>query len=345
MGCSRAASLQGADLALLWGVDDFLIALNPDEGSTLPYLVRVPLGPDGVVLKTRDTWPRMAKLYCHPAEWPADPVIVDRVAVRSCQRRGAAIDLVVDRTQFSRSQFVFARARGRQMIFWQTAKVAKQARPNVALPTARASGRVLTIIRDSGERYGWRFSNQQAQVVRRKLPVGDYAVEGPAVGGEGSRLIGVVERKSLEDLTSGLLSGRLRAQAAELAAVPRAAIVVEDRYSQIFALTHARPAVVAEALAELSVRVPSVPVIFAETRKLAQEWTYRFLGAALAHVEEDRGADALLATLSNAGPLPPAEPSTREIRRWALDAGLAVSDRGKLAAEVRQAYDRAHGQG
>lgn len=339
MGCCCAASFPVADLALLTGVDDFLIALNPEEGSTLPYLLRVPLGPDGVVLKTRDTWPRMAKLYCHPAEWPADPVIVERLGVRSCRRRGAAIDLVVDRTQLSRSQFVFAKARGRQMIFWQTAQVAKQARPNVALPTARAAGRTLTIVRDSGERYGWRFSHQQAEVVRRKLPVGDYAVEG-----EDGRLAGVVERKSLDDLVGGLLSGRLRSQAAELASVPRAAIVVEDRYSQIFAAAHVRPAVVAEALAELAVRVPSVPVIFAENRKLAQEWTYRFLGAALAHVEEDQGAEALLTTLSHAGPLPPAEPLTSEIRRWAVQQGLGVSDRGRIAAEVRQAYDQAHGR-
>lgn len=318
-------------------MDDFVIALNPEEGTSLPYLVRLPLGPDGVVLKTRDTWPRTAKLYCHPAEWPDDPVVVERIAVRSCRRRGAAIDLVVDRSQLSRSQFVFTRARGRQMIFWQTAKVAKQARPNVSLPTARASGQVLTIMVDTGERYGWRFADQQADTVRRKLPVGDYAVDGAD-----GRLVGAVERKTLDDLVTGLLSGRVRHQAAELAAVPRAAIVVEDRYSRLFALTHVRPSVAAEALAELAIRVPMVPVIFAETRKLAQEWTYRFLGAALVHVEEDRGAEALLATLANAGPLPPAEPSNREIRAWARQAGLGVSDRGKIAGDVRQAYDRAH---
>ncbi len=38
---------------------------------------------------------------------------------------------------------------------------------------------------------------------------------------------------------------------------------------------------VADALAEAQARFPSVPVMFAETRPLAQEWAYRFLGAAL----------------------------------------------------------------
>jgi hypothetical protein len=49
-------------------MDDFVVARNPDEDSTLPHLVRLPLGPAGVVLKVRDTWPRTAKVYCHPAQ-------------------------------------------------------------------------------------------------------------------------------------------------------------------------------------------------------------------------------------------------------------------------------------
>ena len=134
-------------------VDDFVIARNPDPDSTLPYLVRLPLGVDGVVLKTRELWPRTAKLYCHAAdEWPADVDVLERVGVRSCVRRGAAIDLVLDRGREARSMFVFARARGRDVIFWQSARTAKQARPNVNLPTARASGQVLTIAVDVHER-------------------------------------------------------------------------------------------------------------------------------------------------------------------------------------------------
>ena len=36
-------------------------------------------------------------------------------------------------------------------------------------------------------------------------------------------------------------------------------------------------------LAALTVRYPTVPITVCETRPLAEEWTYRFLGAALAH--------------------------------------------------------------
>jgi hypothetical protein len=43
--------------------DDFVIARNPEEGSTLPYLLRIPLPGNPVVLKARETWPRTAKVY------------------------------------------------------------------------------------------------------------------------------------------------------------------------------------------------------------------------------------------------------------------------------------------
>lgn len=41
----------------------------------------------------------------------------------------------------------------------------------------------------------------------------------------------------------------------------------------MFKLEWARPALVADGLAELQVRWPDVPLVFAETRPLAEEWT------------------------------------------------------------------------
>ena len=59
--------------------DELLIAHNPEEGTTLPYLVRLPLGDDGIVLKTRETWPRTSKVYCHRVVgWPDDAEITRR---------------------------------------------------------------------------------------------------------------------------------------------------------------------------------------------------------------------------------------------------------------------------
>lgn len=68
---------------------------------------------------------------------------------------------------------------------------------------------------------------------------------------------------------------------ADLEQVPRAVVLVEDRYSTIFKLEHVRPSVVVDMLAECQVRHPTVPIVFAKTQALAREWAYRFLGAAV----------------------------------------------------------------
>lgn len=321
--------------------DDFVIARNPDEASTLPFLVRIPLGELGIVLKVKDTWPRTSKVYCHRAdEWPDDPEIVERVPVRHCVRRGAAIDLVLDRGRENRSQFVLTRIRGgREAIFWQSPRTTKQARPNVSLPTGRPQGLdELTVLVDVHERYPYRFARQSGRghvtVRRQALPAGDYAVE------LGGRVVAAVERKSLADLSGSLLNGTLRYAMAELASLPRAAVVVEDRYSKLFDLPHVRPSTVADALAEAAVRHPGVTVFFAETRPLAEEWTYRYLGAALAEVSLEQAGSAV--ELPVAGALPAAEPSVADVRAWALLAGLPVSDRGRLRPEIWAAYRQAH---
>lgn len=330
--------------------DDFLIARNPEEGSTLPYLVRIPLGPNGVVLKARETWPRTSKVYCHRADgWPPDAEIVERVPTRVCTSRGASIDLVLDRGRENRSQFVLTRAKGRQVIFWQTPRTAKQARPNVRLPTARPrpsdgpdesdpeTPAELPILVDVHERYAWRFSHQQVTTHSTPLSVGDYAVELDGT------VVASVERKSLEDLSSSLLNGKLRYALAELSGIRHGAVVVEDKYSRVFSLRHVRPAAVADAIAECQARYPSVPIIFAETRALAQEWTFRFLAAALHEARLEQGAAPHLDDLQPAGPVAPREPTTAEVRVWALAQGLAVSDRGRLRPEIWEAYRSATG--
>jgi hypothetical protein len=318
-------------------VVEFVVARNPDESSSLPFLIRLPLGPNGVALKVRETWPRTSKVYCHRADdWPDDLDVIERVPVRSCVRRGAAVDLVLDRAREHRSQFVFTHARGREMIFWQSARTAKQARPAVSLPTARTAGRVLEILVDSHERYAWQFDRQQATTTRRALPAGDYAV---VVDGE---IVAAVERKSLDDLVATLTTGKLRYLLADLAAVPRAALVVEDRWSSVFKLDRVRPAIVAGGLAEAQVRFPTVPIVFCETRQLAQEWTYRFLGAAVAHHHDDQHGEWRAAELPDAGAVPPAEPTTADVRRWAIASGHDVSDRGLLRPEIWDAYRSAH---
>ncbi|HST83889.1 MAG TPA: ERCC4 domain-containing protein [Kineosporiaceae bacterium] len=320
---------------------ELLIIRNPEPDSRLPYLIRLPL-PEPIVLRTAGTWPRAKALYCYPVsaqDWPDDPEIVERVPVRSCVRRGAAVDLVLDRGRENRSQIVFTTARGRDAVFWQSPKTRKQARPNVRTPTARASGMPeLEIVIDSRERYAWKFSSQQVSTVTRALPSGDYGV---TIEG---RMVAAVERKSLADLVSSLINGTLRYALGELATLPRAAVVVEDRYSQVFTLDYVRPAVVADGLAELQVRWPAIPIVFCESRKLAEEWSYRYLAAAhqwaVTETEVSARMVGAISEVIDAGSAP--QPSTAEVRTWARQAGVAVPDRGRLRPEIWTAFREAH---
>jgi hypothetical protein len=74
---------------------------------------------------------------------------------------------------------------------------------------------------------------------------------------------------------------------AELATLERAERVVEDRYPELFKLDHVTPGFVPELLARVQVRYPCVTIIFCDSRALAEEWTFRLLGAALAHLQAE----------------------------------------------------------
>jgi hypothetical protein len=214
---------------------NFLVARNPDQDSRLPYLVRLPID-GGLILKVRDTWPRTSRVFCARVEggWPSEAEIVEEIRVTLCRRRGVAIDLVLDRSRENRSQFVFTiLPSGREGIFWQTRKVVTTARPGARILGRRASGIAeLVIVVDTREHYPYRFSKQQATTVRVALAAGDYAV-----WSEAGTPVAVVERKSLADLAGALNSGTLVFELAKLAEMPRAAVVVEDRYGNL--LKHA----------------------------------------------------------------------------------------------------------
>lgn len=312
---------------------ELVVARNPDADSSLPYLVWVPLG-GGLVFRTKGVWPRTSALFCYPVpleEWPADPEVVERVPLRSCARRGAAIDVVAERSREQRSQIVYTVARGRDMVFWQSPRTRKQSRPDVRLPTARAAGILeLDVVVDAHERYAYSFPGQQVRTTKRALSCGDYAVE------TDGQVVAAVERKSLPDLVSSLTSGRLRFALTELATLPRAAVVVEDRYPKIFDQTWARPAVVADGLAELQVRWPSIPIVFCDNRKTAEEWTYRWLAAAHTWAGQEQAAVARI------GPAALELPRTAELRAWAQQHGLTVAERGRLRPEVARAWRKAH---
>jgi ERCC4-type nuclease len=127
---------------------------------------------------------------------------------------------------------------------------------------------------DTREKYGWKFTGRDITIERRALAAGDYgAVVNDSVAA-------VVERKTLENLATSLSDGSLAFQMQKLAEVGRAAVVVEGGYPDLFRTQPGRGSWLADMLGRLAVRYPEVPIVFAGSRKFAEEWTYRFFGAA-----------------------------------------------------------------
>jgi ERCC4-type nuclease len=108
------------------------------------------------------------------------------------------------------------------------------------------------------------------------LPAGD------AVHGEDGGILAAVERKALDDLANSPADGTLAHQLQRLAEVPLAAVVIEARYSALDKLDHVSGGWLADQLARLQTRYREVQLVFADSRRYAEDWTYRYLTTALA---------------------------------------------------------------
>ena len=90
----------------------------------------------------------------------------------------------------------------------------------------------------------------------------------------------------------------------------------------------------ADGIAECQIRFSTVPIVFCETRKLAQEWTYRLLAAARVGLSEEMIGDLAVRTLEAAPALAPAPPAPVDARRWAFANDIVVSGRGRIPSAV-----------
>ena len=255
---------------------------------------------------------------------PTSPDIVERVPVRVCQRRGAAVDLVLDRARENRSQFVFTKARGRDVIFWQSARTTRQARPNVTVPTARAAGRQLEIVVDSHERYPWTFSHQQAtpapRPARRRLRRrgrrpdrrrGRAQVAGRPRDDDDRRQAAVPARRSRGAARMPRWSSRIATRRCSSSSTSARRSSPTASARQPPASRRCRSCSPRPARSPRSGRTGSSAPSSPTTTTTATP-------------------TPLVADLPPAGPVPSPEPTTAEVRAWARQHGLAVADHGRL---------------
>ena len=300
------------------------------SATRLPVVLALPLAGGTLVLGTRATWPVSKDLFCAElAEWPEDTEVIERVPVASCRRVGASVQLVLERNQRRRSLFVWTSKQGRPLIFWRSERSMKATRPGIRTPTARGLDGPLTVVVDVRERYGWRFAGLPVTLERRRLPVGDYGVF------EGERLVAVVERKRLEEFAGAAVQGQLQLLMAELATMPRAAVVIEGRLSQLVkGDMKTRPGWLLNLVAALQAAYPNVPLLFAETGPLAADLAYRWLSASLRLARAQGAGETVPDTLAaSLGPAYGALPSAPEAA--AGDAAAALREAPLFAATQR----------
>lgn len=266
------------------------------DATRLPVVLALPLAGGTLVLATRAAWPVSKDLFCAElAEWPEDTEVIERVPVASCRRVGASVQLVLERKQRRRSLFVWTSKHGRPLIFWRSERSMKATRPGIRTPTARGLDGPLALVVDVRERYGWRFAGLPVTLERRRLPVGDYGVF------EGERLVAVVERKRLEEFAGAAVQGQLQLLMAELATMPRAAVMIEGRLSQLLkGELKTRPGWLLNLVAALQAAYPNVPLLFAETGPLAADLAYRWLSASLRLARAQSAGETVPDTLAEA---------------------------------------------
>jgi hypothetical protein len=120
-------------------------------------------------------------------------------------------------------------------------------------------------------------------------------------------------------------------------------VVRRRSYARIFTQPHLRGAVAADGLAELQVRYPNVPIVHCDSRKLAEQWTYRFLAAAYEWAHDEPAVQARIGGSEVLDGPPAPSPSSAELRAWARANGIAVSQRGRIGREVLQAWQAVAG--
>lgn len=258
------------------------------QDARFPFRIRIEQGGRTLfAVRARSAWPGAGtQIFC-VREIEHDPAEAlephETVPVAHLDRLGRKLAVTLDRAQRKRCEFLKLERPYRnkpgtyEQIFFRTEQAVRAHRSSSRAELARVHD--LDVVIDSAERYAWRFPG--ASIAKRKLPVGDYALER-----DGS-LVAIAERKTLENLLTDLaeLKG-FQHHLSDLASYPHAALVLEAQYADLGnpeRLGRWSPAHVQRVVAELTALFPSLQVVFAGNRKLANVWTQRWFASVAAH--------------------------------------------------------------
>lgn len=307
------------------------------------FPVRIAIEQDGKILfavRAQEAWPgQKGNVFCIRDGTPADELdlftTIERVPVINFDRFGKSLRVTLDRPLKKRCEFLILekpyknRPGSYEQIFFktQTAQREHKSRSRLSL---RPLDTPFSVIIDSAEKYPWKFP--KAQVDKRKLPAGDYALI------HQDAILAVVERKTFDNLVSDFSRiAMLHQVLRDLESLPHPALVIEADYGDFLnpdRLEHKyKPGFCYRALSELQAMHPHLPIIFARTRKEANLWTYGFFRAVYRKfVQEAADADTEL----TAEPVTPYVASLRLEQRILelLRASMVSSEGSEVLAEA-----------
>lgn len=257
---------------------------------------RIAVEQNGRVLfavRAKAPWPGAGtQVFClRERELAIDELLteIERVPVLQFARLGRKLSITLDRAQRKRCEFLILEKPRKdggsyEQVFFRTEAAVRAHKSSKRAELSTRSDEALDIVIDSRERYPWSFP--AATVLRRNLPVGDYALM------HDERPLAIVERKTLENLLGDLaeLKG-LHQQLSELSAWPHAALVIEAQYADFGnpeRIGRWPAAHLLRVLGELPALFPHVQCVFAGNRKLANVWTQRWFAAVHAALRQPR---------------------------------------------------------
>jgi len=264
--------------------DLFWILQEVPYSSKFPYRILIKdikNNSELLVLLAQERWPgQKGKIFCiretNTPEEQKDFKILEQVPIISFIQKNHLITIILDRYKNKRCDFLFIKKKYKnkegeyEQIFWRTQRGLLDRRTKSKF--TYKSSISLTIIVDKDEKYPWKFPYVQS--IRKKLPVGDYALV------ENNEIIAVVERKTFDNLLSNFNNLNIfHKQLFELETYQHSALVIEANYSDFLNpnyVKYFKISYVAKILANLFCQHPNLQIIFAGNRKLAIEWTLNF---------------------------------------------------------------------